>query len=53
MRTGGAYSNYLDRDDGGLVKAAYGENYGRLQRVKARYDPDNFFRLNQNVEPKA
>ncbi len=51
--TGGVYSNYLGEDDDGRVKAAFGDNYERLQDVKARYDPDNFFRLNPNVEPGA
>jgi len=35
------------------VKTAFGPNYERLADLKARYDPDNLFRLNQNVEPVA
>jgi FAD/FMN-containing dehydrogenase len=35
------------------VAAAYGENYERLAAVKADWDPENLFRVNQNVEPSA
>ena len=48
----GRYVNYLgDEEEGDPVAAAYGPNYARLQRVKARYDPDNVFHMNQNVAP--
>ncbi|NIS46280.1 MAG: hypothetical protein GWN61_09705 [candidate division Zixibacteria bacterium] len=49
--TGGVYANYLDRDDAERVKDAFGVNLERLRKIKAKYDPDNFFRLNQNVKP--
>lgn len=45
------YVNYLDDDDGGRVRNAYGPNYDRLVELKRQYDPDNLFRLNQNVDP--
>jgi FAD/FMN-containing dehydrogenase len=48
----GRYVNYLGDDEGGNeVLAAYGPNYRRLQQLKAKYDPDNLFRLNQNISP--
>jgi FAD/FMN-containing dehydrogenase len=46
-----AYVNFLDRDDADRVRAAYGENYDRLVALKRKYDPTNFFRMNQNVRP--
>lgn len=50
--TGGAYVNFLGADEGReRVRASYRGNYERLARVKAEYDPDNLFRVNQNIEP--
>jgi FAD/FMN-containing dehydrogenase len=50
----GRYVNYLDDDEAGdPVAAAYGPNYRRLQQIKAKYDPKNFFRMNQNIQPLA
>ena len=45
------YVNYLSADDAGQVRAAYGGNWERLVQAKRRWDPDNVFHLNQNVEP--
>jgi FAD/FMN-containing dehydrogenase len=48
----GRYVNYLDHDEPGEpVAAAYGPNYRRLQELKAKYDPSNFFHMNQNIPP--
>jgi FAD/FMN-containing dehydrogenase len=48
------YVNYLDDDDvGDPVAAAYGPNYRRLQQLKTKYDPDNFFHMNQNIRPAS
>ena len=46
------YVNYLAADDGGHTRDAYGANYERLVELKQRYDPDNVFRLNQNIDPR-
>lgn len=51
--TGGVYVNFLHNDEGeARVRAAYGERYERLAQIKARYDPDNIFRSNQNIKPE-
>jgi FAD/FMN-containing dehydrogenase len=50
----GRYVNYLGEDEqGDVVAAAYGPNYRRLARIKAQYDADNFFHMNQNILPVA
>ena len=46
------YVNYMDTDEtNDAVAAAYGPNLKRLQAVKAKYDPENFFHVNQNIAP--
>jgi FAD/FMN-containing dehydrogenase len=46
-----SYTNYLPADDYDQVRQAYGVNYQRLVELKRRYDPNNFFHLNQNIDP--
>lgn len=48
---GDAYVNYLDAGGEDAVEASYRGGYARLQSLKDRYDPDNLFRLNQNITP--
>ena len=50
---GKAYVNYLMEDDQGRIAEAYGSNYKRLVALKNKYDPTNFFRVNQNIRPTA
>jgi hypothetical protein len=50
---GGAYVNFMMDEGQARVKATYGKNYDRLAKVKAAYDPDNVFRVNQNILPAA
>ena len=46
------YVNYLGDDEtGDATAAAYGPNYPRLQELKKKYDPSNFFHMNQNIRP--
>ena len=48
----GRYVNYLgDDEDGDAIATAYGPNYRRLQEIKAKYDPENLFHMNQNIRP--
>lgn len=49
--SGGVYVNFLTADEGDRVRSAYGPNYDRLVQVKRKYDPDNLFRVNQNIAP--
>jgi hypothetical protein len=49
--TDGVYMNFLSQGEDDRFRLAYGDNYERLQKVKAAYDPDNFFRMHQNIAP--
>ncbi len=49
---GGAYVNMMMEEGEDRVKAAYRENYQRLASVKAKYDPNNLFHINQNIKPQ-
>lgn len=50
--TGRAYLNFIGDEGSGRVEAAYGpERYARLQALKAKWDPQNVFRHNQNIAP--
>ncbi|QYJ77522.1 FAD-binding oxidoreductase [Shewanella acanthi] len=49
--SGGAYVNFLTQDETERTESAYGPTYQRLQEIKTKYDPNNFFRMNQNIKP--
>lgn len=48
---GGVYVNLLSPDESERITEAYGSSYHRLAQIKARYDPDNLFRFNHNIQP--
>ena len=43
----------MDGEGDDRIRATYGDNFERLAQIKAKYDPDNFFRVNQNIRPNA
>ena len=49
--SGGAYMNFMMEEGEDRIRATYLGNYSRLAAIKARYDPGNFFRINQNIKP--
>ncbi|MFA9426007.1 FAD-binding oxidoreductase [Natronorubrum sp. A-ect3] len=48
---GGSYVNFMMDEGQDRIQATYADNYERLQEIKATYDPDNFFNVNQNIKP--
>jgi FAD/FMN-containing dehydrogenase len=48
---GGAYVNMMMEEGQERVRASYGDHYARLAAIKAKYDPTNLFRMNQNIRP--
>ncbi|MBA5776020.1 FAD-binding oxidoreductase [Stappia sp. F7233] len=48
---GTAYINFMPEDETDRVETAYGDNYRRLAEIKRLYDPQNLFRMNQNIRP--
>jgi FAD/FMN-containing dehydrogenase len=51
--SGGVYVNFLTNDEPDRIGAAYGSHMEKLQAIKKKYDPENFFRMNQNIHPTA
>jgi len=49
---GGAYANFIGDEGQSRARAAYRDNYRRLQQIKSTYDPQNLFQLNQNIRPE-
>jgi FAD/FMN-containing dehydrogenase len=49
--SGSVYVNFMPADETTRVENAYGSNYRRLAEIKRHYDPDNLFRVNQNIRP--
>jgi len=50
--TPGVYVNFMSADESERIPEAYRERWERLREIKTTYDPDNFFRLNQNIPPR-
>ncbi|MBO0781931.1 MAG: BBE domain-containing protein [Ktedonobacteraceae bacterium] len=43
--------NFIMEEGEERIKASYRDNYARLAAIKSKYDPTNFFRINQNIKP--
>lgn len=53
-KNGGGYVNFMMNDsDDSRLRASYGDNYDRLVTLKGKYDPENFFSVNQNFKPNG
>jgi hypothetical protein len=50
---GGVYLNFIGDEGEERVKASYGDNYSRLVAIKDKFDPNNLFRVNQNIKPSG
>ena len=50
---GGAYVNFMMEEGVDRIQATYRDNYERLAAIKAKYDPENLFRVNQNIKPQG
>ena len=50
---GGAYINFMMQEGDERIKATYGKNHDKLVEVKTKYDPQNLFRVNQNIKPQV
>ncbi len=53
FRSGDYLLNFLGDENEDTIRASFGSNYARLVEVKSKYDPANFFRVNQNVKPDS
>jgi hypothetical protein len=48
---GGAYINMMMEESEDRIRATYRDNYGRRAEIKAKYDPEDIFNVNQNIKP--
>ena len=49
----GTYLNYIMDEGEQAVRDSFGRHYGRMVALKEKYDPTNFFRMNQNIKPNG